>query len=211
MKTFFLTGLLFLLPAAAYLQTYTAVSDVAAFQKKLKESSAQTTSIQTEFTQEKHVNILEKPVTSKGEFYYKKDNKIRWEILSPDPFLVVVNGTKVSVKSNSKVKTFDASSSKMFAQMNEIMSASVKGTILDDTDKYTAEYLESTGQYQLKLIPKEKKLKQHLSEIQIYFTKTHMDVAAIKLVEPNGDYTYITFYNKTLNGTIDDSKFMIKG
>ena len=49
----------------------------------IRESVAFITAIQAEFTQEKHLEILDDPLISKGALYFKAPYSLRWEYLHP--------------------------------------------------------------------------------------------------------------------------------
>jgi glycine C-acetyltransferase len=86
------------------------------------------------------MSILREDAISKGKFYYQESNKVRWEIITPESYVVVINGFKMSVKDKSKVKTYDTKTHKMFGKINEIMMATIKDlhNICDLADKYNA-------------------------------------------------------------------------
>lgn len=189
-------------------QTFTAMSSSEIFKQKLKTYSDNATTLKSNFTQEKYMSILEDKVTSKGLFYFKKENKIRWEITSPNPYTVVIDETQVTIRDKDNVvKTYDMNSNKMFAQINEIFSGCLKGSIADNTDKYQLSYFESATSYLVKLVPKDKKIKDFVTEMQIQFNSTKMNVETIKIIEPGGDYTLIKFSGLVENGTLSDSLF----
>jgi outer membrane lipoprotein-sorting protein len=188
-------------------QTFTAVTDVEPLKKKLKETSEATKSIECEFTQVKKMSILQEDAISKGKFYYQESNKVRWEIITPESYIVIINGFKMMVKDKSKVKTYDTKTHKMFGKINEIMMATIKGSFGEDDSEYKEEYFESKDFYMLKLIPMEKGSQKYLSSIEMYFDKKKYDVLKIKMNEPGGDNTELSFFNKTLNGPIDAKVF----
>lgn len=190
-------------------QSYTAVKDVDGLKKKLKATSESIHSIQAEFTQTKKMSILEQEVISKGKFFYQESDKIRWEITSPDPYIVVINGYKMTIKNKSKTKTYDTKAHKMFGRINETMMVTIKGSFGEENSDYKEEYLESKDFYLLKLTPLENENKKFLSNIEIYFDKKNYDVSSLKMVEKEGDYTEIKFFNKTLNSNIDASTFQL--
>lgn len=189
-------------------QEFTPVKDVEAVKKKLKATSASIHSIAAEFVQEKHLSILETPAVSNGKFYYRAENKVRWEIVTPEPYLVIINGSEMTVVENSKTKKYDTRTNKMYGKINEVMMGSIKGTLGDDTRKYRQEYFESSTHILMKLFPLEKMAKKYLEEIHVFFDKKDYDVSSIQMLEPGGDYTEIRFFNKKLNSELSDKLFL---
>ena len=60
------------------------------------------------------------------------------------------------------------------------------------------------------MIPKNEKMKKMLNEIQIYFDKKDLTVSKLKMLELDGDYTLIDFYDKKTNTPINDEIFIVK-
>ena len=55
------------------------VADDASFRKKMEAVTLSTTSISSDFVQEKQLSFMEEPIVSEGQFFFKKEQKIRWE------------------------------------------------------------------------------------------------------------------------------------
>jgi outer membrane lipoprotein-sorting protein len=56
--------------------------------------------------------------------------------------------------------------------------------------------------------PLASKLKEYLSDIEIFFVKNDLSVSRIEMHEPSGDFTKIDFSEKKVNNTIPDEKFL---
>ena len=183
------------------------MKDVSGFKTKLTEMSKSTNTIESNFTQEKNLSILSKAINSKGYFCYKKENKVRWEYTEPYAYLVIIQGSKLFIKDRNNKKQYDTQSNKMFQELNKFLVGCINGDILNKTNEYQIDYMENALQYYVKLVPNDKKMKEMISEIHIYFNKKDYAVDKLKMVEPGGDYTNIEFVNKKLNGIIPDEKF----
>ncbi len=208
-RGFYLLGIiLFAISFNGIAQTaFTKLKDPEAFKTKLGEMSKSTNTIESNFTQEKNLSILSKAIHSKGYFCYKKENKVRWEYTEPYSYLVIIQGTKLFVKDKNNKKQYDTQSNKMFQELNNFLVGCINGDILNKTKDYQVEYQENNVQYYVKLVPNDKKMKDMINEIHIYFNKKDFSVDRLKMVEQGGDYTNIEFVNKKLNGTISDEKF----
>jgi outer membrane lipoprotein-sorting protein len=186
---------------------FSKMKNIETFKTKLKEISKSTTTIESNFKQEKNLSILSKAINSEGYFCYKKENNVRWEYTEPYSYLVIINGSKLFVKDKNNKKQYDTQSNKMFQELNNFLVGCINGDILNKTNDYQIEYMENNLQYYVKLVPNAKKMKEMISEIHIYFDKKDYSVVRLKMVEQGGDYTNIEFINKKLNGTISDEKF----
>lgn len=72
----------FCLPLAAQ-KDLTPLASVTAFQERLKKEAASLSSIESDFTQEKFLDVFNEKIVSKGRFYYKQENMIRMDYTSP--------------------------------------------------------------------------------------------------------------------------------
>lgn len=186
---------------------FTKMKNTDSFKAELNKVSKSTTSIESNFTQEKNLSILSKAINSKGYFCYKKENKVRWEYTEPYSYLVIIHGSKLFVKDKNNKKQYDTQSNKMFQELNNFLVGCINGDILNKTTDYQIDYLENNLLFYVKLVPNAKKMKEMISEIHIFFDKKDYSVTRLKMVEQGGDYTNIEFVNKKLNGIISDEKF----
>ncbi|HRH01855.1 MAG TPA: outer membrane lipoprotein carrier protein LolA [Bacteroidia bacterium] len=188
---------------------FKTMKDTAVFKQKLLEKSKATNSIESNFTQEKNLSMLSEKIISKGHFYFKKTNLLRWEYLSPTSYLIVINKDKIFIKDGKKVSKYDTNSNKLFKGINDMMLNSVQGNVLNHTD-FKINYFENDTYYLVEMTPRAKEMKSYIKTISMYFDKTDYTVSKIKTVELSDDYTSIEFSNKKLNQAIADSQFSVK-
>lgn len=201
---------IFILPAILFCQgEFKPVQDKETFKKNLSINSSKVKSIESDILQEKNMSILKDKIKSKGKFYFKKSNQLRWEYNSPVKYMIIFNGDKITVTDENKTSYFDAKSNQMFKKISEIMTASVQGNIADNSD-FTVNYTENSGHYLLKMIPQSKMMKEYFKYINVFINKKDWSADRLELFEPSGDYTKIDFQNKKINQPISDEKFNIK-
>ena len=152
---------------------------------------------------------MEEEIVSKGKFLFKKENSIRWEYKEPFVYLIIINDGEIFIKDENKENKFDMKSNKTFKGINDMIVNSVSGNIMDD-DNYAVSYYESAAGYMVQLIPKDDKLKEYMSTIQVFFDKTSYDVVKVKMIEESEDYTSIEFKNRVVNSEVSDDKFSFK-
>jgi outer membrane lipoprotein-sorting protein len=165
--------------------------------------------MQSNFSQEKYMSVMSQKIQSKGLFYFKKNNQVRWEYTEPYKYIIVLAGGKIQIKDEKKVSEYDMNANKAFKQINDMMIQLVQGNVLNSTS-YIIKYSESSTNYLLDMTPTDKKLKSMFKNIQLYFDKNTYEVSSFKMIENNGDYTLIKFSNKKQNVAIDASKFVLK-
>ena len=185
---------------------FTYIKDDAAVRQKLSAGSKAINAIKADFTQEKELSMLSEKIVSKGAFFFKKENKVRLEYKTPFKYLMVINGSKVLIKDDTKSTKYDTHSNKIFKQVNDLIISSVQGTILNSPD-FKVKIYESSGQYLLEMVPVAKGLKEFFSGINILIDKKDYSVSRLEMVELSGDKTTISFSNKELNGKVDDTLF----
>lgn len=201
--------LLLLFPALAFSQTFKNVKDTLTLKQKIEAMSKSTTSIESDFTQQKELSMLSEKIISKGHFVFKKDNLLRWEYNSPTKYLIVINKDKIWIKDEKKTSKFDMNSNKVFKEINDIMLSCVQGTIFK-SNKFKTSYFENEKTYKLELLPLDKNMKATFKKINLYFDKSVTSVSKMDMVEVSDDITTIDFTNKKLNAQIAENIFTVK-
>jgi outer membrane lipoprotein-sorting protein len=201
--------LLFLFPFFGFSQSFKAVKDTTALKQKIENMSKATSSIESDFTQEKNLSMLSEKVVSKGHFIFKKENLLRWEYHSPSKYLIVINKDKVIIKDEKKTTKYDMNSNKVFKEINDIMLSCVQGTIFR-SNKFKTTYLENEKFYKLELVPQVKNMKETFKKINLYFDKNVTSVAKMEMIENNDDLTSLDFTNKKLNAAVSETIFTVK-
>ena len=182
--------------------------------KKLKENinsaTSNLTSLQSDFTQTKHLDFMENDVKSSGKLYFKSKSKIRWEYTSPFHYYVIFNNEKMFVNDNGKKQETELSSSKLLKDLSKIMLGTVNGSGVLDETKFKISYLKTGNDYLAKMIPTDKTYKKYIQQIDLTFDGKSFLLKKIKTTEPSLDYTLIEFTNQKKNSSVDDAKFLFK-
>ncbi|MBV7531884.1 outer membrane lipoprotein carrier protein LolA [Chitinophaga sp. sic0106] len=190
-------------------QGFKAVADLAPLKQQFAKAAQATQSIQCDFVQEKNLSMLSDKITSKGKFWFKKDNKVRMEYTQPSYYLLVINGKDIKIKDAQKENKVSGKSNKLFEQINKITVDCVRGTVLDNAD-FTTKAFENTQYYKLEMVPANKALKEYFSKITLLVDKADYGVSKITMAEQSGDDTVISFLHKQLNANIPDALFSAK-
>jgi outer membrane lipoprotein-sorting protein len=188
---------------------YTAVTDLTKFKAAFMEVAQKTTTIKSDFIQDKNMSMLAEKITSKGKFWFKKNNQVRMEYTDPFQYLMIINQDKVYIKDGAKENTISTKSNKLFQQINKITVDCVQGTALNNPD-FATKVFENKGNYLVELTPVSKNLKDYFSTINIIIDKKDYSVASIEMNESSGDNTTIKFVNKEMNTILPDALFYIK-
>jgi len=202
--------LLLLLATMSYGQKgFTLISNTAQLQADLQKSAAKTQSLKSDFTQIKHMKMLDDKVRSKGTFHFKQTDKVRIEYSHPFSYLVVMNGSQLMIKEGGKISKINTSNSKTMQSVNKIMIDCMRGTVFQNKD-FNIKAFYSNSQYLLQLSPVNSAMSGLFTTINIYLSKQDNSVDKLELKEKNGDYTEMIFMNKTHNLSLKDALFSVR-
>jgi len=178
--------------------------------EKITESSIKMESLICEFEQVKILSILEEKMISKGKMYYRDDNCLRWEYVSPYIYTFVLNDKTIMMQAeNSKKNVIDVKSSRFFQEIIKIMMNGINGSGLSDTKNFSVDYYWSETQWKVHLIPLQKEMKKMFSTIKLTFNVKDYSVDKVEMEEQNGDTTTILLSGKQFNKKIENEKFVI--
>jgi len=204
--------LMALLLAGCFVQAqyagYKLLPDANDFKTKFTAASQKTTTIKSDFVQEKELTMLSEKIVSKGKFWFKKENAVRMEYTQPFQYLMIINGGKIYIKDSQKENRISAKSNKLFEQINKIMMDCVNGSALSNAD-FTARVFESGDAYLAELSPVNKNLKTLFKNINLIVNKKDYAVTRIEMHEPSGDNTTINYINREMNVSLSDALFAI--
>jgi outer membrane lipoprotein-sorting protein len=199
---------------AAFAELKVSSSDVAKWKNEVSVNSAKISSIKSSFKQIKTLSFLSQKVISGGRFFFEKNesgNRLKWEYTTPFTYTVVINGNSITMKDGQKISSFDMSSSRVFQEINEIMVASLNGTILSDNKNFIFDISEKGRELKIEMTPvKGTSLSEYFRNINMIMDKADFTVSMLTMVEITGDSTELMFADKKLNGKIDDSEFSVK-
>ncbi|MBC9932559.1 outer membrane lipoprotein carrier protein LolA [Chitinophaga qingshengii] len=185
------------------------VGDLSAVKKEFARAAQQMQSIQCDFVQEKNLSMLSDKITSKGKFWFKREDKVRMEYQQPSFYLLVINGKDIRIKDAQKESKVSGKNNKLFEQINKITVDCVRGTVLDNAD-FTTKAFENAQSYRLEMVPVNKALASYFKTITLLVDKKDFTVSNITMAEPSGDDTSISFLHKQVNANIPDAVFVVK-
>jgi len=214
MKINKITSVLFLflvLAAKAYSQVIrNPMKDIPGFRQKLEIMTGELKTIESDFVQEKKLAMLNAPLISKGHFWFKRENNIRWEYKQPYAYLIIISQDKIFIKEEKDQNQYDIQSNKMFQEMNKFISGCIRGDILKNDKEYKISYYEDERFYFVTLVPVSEKMRQMLNEVQIWFDRSDLTVSRVRMMEQGGDYTRIDFNAKRTNTEIPAERFTFR-
>lgn len=173
--------------------------------KELKQVADKTNSIQAAYTEEKFISVLSNSQITKGNFYYQKEDKMRWEQTIPYEYIILISGETLRIKDNGKEKNI-SQSNQVAVKINAFMMSLIQGEY-QDNKQLTSKCFESKDKYLIELTPTTKALKKVYSKLNLYFSKTDKRLGVIEFFEEGGDKKIVTFSNQEYNKTLDAKLF----
>lgn len=186
------------------------LQDGIAFEKKIREITDQTRTIHCDFVQEKSLSFLNDPIVTKGVFYFKKEDKIRWEYKDPFNYVIILNGGKLLIDDNGNKNEMDLSNNQTFREINSMLTRTLQGDILAKDDRFSYQLFENKDFVMVKLEPTTEAFKNYINAIKVYFDKKDMMVARVDMLEGE-DLTKITFQNRQINVNLPQNLFQTTG
>jgi outer membrane lipoprotein-sorting protein len=196
-----------LLQAQSY-KGYQPVPDMDVFSETFARESARVMSIQSAFTQEKVLMALTEKITSEGNFWFKRSDKVKLEYTRPFRYLLIMNEGKLLVKDEKAESRVTMSSNKLFQQINRVIIDCVQGTVLSGKD-FSVRVFEDPSSFLLEMIPNAKNMREIFQSVILVVEKADYSVRSIDMNEPTGDKTTIVFTDKQININIPDAVFSL--
>src|SRR5581483_5783136 len=113
---------------------YVPVADQNKFTEQFAAVAKKTETIKSDFVQEKNLSMLSEKITSKGKFWFKKENLLRMEYEKPFEYLMILNKDNIYIKDGKKESRVSVKSNKIFQQINKIIVGCVQGDVLNNPD-----------------------------------------------------------------------------
>ncbi len=205
-KIFSLLLLLTVVGVNAQTTDFKPVNNRTEVETKLLAASAELHTITCDFTQKKHLEYLSAVIESTGKFWFEKPGRLRWEYMEPFKYIVLIDNGVFTVVDDEKTSHFDLKKNAAFRELNDIISSSVDGTLIE-SDKFTVDILENKAYYLVQLDPRQAQMKDILNKIELYFSKVDLNVEKTRMIETAEDYTEIIFQNRQYNVSVAEEVF----
>jgi outer membrane lipoprotein-sorting protein len=173
--------------------------------EQIKKGAVNILSIEAEFTQTKKMEILARPLVSKGKLYFQAPGSLRWEYASPVWSVLLMHGKSIQRyvrRGDAIVQDPSAHLQSMRIVVQEI-ALWMKG----DFDANPAFRAELKAGRTIVLTPKEKAMAGIISKIELKLSQTPGVISSVTIYESEKSRTVIAFERVKLNGKIPESLF----
>ena len=149
----------------------------------IKKTASTVTSVRAEFVQEKHMEILARPLVSKGIFYFKAPNSLRWEYRSPVQSILLMHDgrTKRYLKRNGAIIEDEGAHLQSMQVVLQDISQWLSGRF-EENPAFSAS-LEPGRKIVLR--PKEKSLATMIQRIELILSDRPGIISAVMIYEGN--------------------------
>lgn len=173
-----------------------------------KPDTVQIQSIQADFTQEKHLKILARPIISTGTFTFAAPQSLRWEYKTPIPSILLMHGGKIRkyVQRDGEL----AEDTGMRLDSMQIILAEISNWLdgrFSENDVFNVSFPDKNT---VLLLPKEESFAHLISKIELQLADELGLLDKVTIYEGPESYTTMAFTNRVLNQEIPAAVFSAK-
>lgn len=175
-------------PAAADAPPATLVSGTAQTGAKLDPvfKLLELQRLSCKFTEEKHVALLARPLTSSGTIVFERDKGIARAVQKPKAELVVLTKTTLKITKGTKVEEIPLAKSKDLQAFAMIFPTLLRGERAALEKSFDIGlYGSDTAWWALTFSPKAPALKKFVKTVTVFGNKT--EVVSLRVIEASGD------------------------
>ena len=172
---------------------------------RIKEKAGNIQTISAAFVQEKHLEILIKPLISKGAFYFRAPGSLRWEYTSPIQSILLMHDGKVRrfMGSENGFKEDAGPGLQGMEMVLQQITRWLKGEFSNNPDYYSS--LE--GDNKIVMVPKNEAFAKIIQKIEILLSDRPGVIETVTIYEGKTSFTKIRFRDVNLNGELADTLF----
>ena len=171
-------------------QLWAQVTDLASLQTQLAKHQI----VRGEFTQLRHIEMFEQPLSSAGKFLLDKQNGLLWQQNSPFPVNLVLTQDKLrQTFANQPPQVITEKENPMAFYFSHLFLSVFHGDTQQLNKQFTMTLHTEDGQWQLNLTPRNEPLNSVFTSITL---TGRDDIDGLILQEVRGDKTEIQFTNQ---------------
>jgi outer membrane lipoprotein-sorting protein len=171
----------------------------------IRKGASNISSVRAEFTQTKRMEILSKPLVSKGKLFFQAPGSMRWEYASPVWSVLLMHDGSVRryIRRGDAVVEDSAARLQSMRVVIQEIALWMKG----DFDANPAFRAELKAGRTILLTPKEKAMADIIKKIELKLSDTPGVIRSVTIYESEKSYTVLGFNKVALNEKIPDTVF----
>ncbi|MCD1115757.1 LolA family protein [Chryseobacterium turcicum] len=182
-------------------------AEIKAFVSNISSETKEIKTLQSDFTQTKKMDFLDKSIVTYGKMSLKSPNTLSWKYTKPYQYSIIFKDNKIFINDQGKKSSVDAKS-KTFEKINKLIVGSSNGKMFSDPEFAVAYFKNGTSNI-AKFTPKSAQLLKYIKQIELHFPKNQTTVSQVNMTEASGDTTNIMFKNTKINAPIPASEFSL--
>jgi len=172
---------------------------------RIREKAIDIQTIGAQFIQEKHLEILIKPLISKGAFYFRAPGSLRWEYTSPIRSILLMHDGKIRryIGGENGFKEDAGPGLQGMEMVLQEITRWLKGEFSDNPDYHAS--LE--GNNKIVMVPKNKAFAEIIQRIEILLSDRSGVIETVTIYEGKNSFTKIRFRDVNVNRGLTDALF----
>lgn len=173
--------------------------------ERIREATAGIETVQAEFVQEKHLQILAAPLRSEGFLAFRQPDALRWEYRTPVPSVLVMTGGNIARYVNPRGAWIQDTAPSLQAMQFVMQDITrwLNGRFDANPDFRTE--LQEGGR--IVLTPVQETLGQVIRRIELDLADQPGVIREVRVIEDEDNYTRLIFEGVTLNAPLAPSVF----
>lgn len=185
-----------------------ADSTVAAMLRELDRAGARVATLRARFVQEKHLAIVRDVLRSSGTFLLNKKIGVVWNVVEPERARVVVRKDGVFVDGHRVQEALPEDAIEDAGISPVAMLESLNGIFAGLSERTARDFeVIRLGDDRLRLKPRAAVLAAWLSALEVTLDPKTRTPVEVRIEEPGGDWTEITFTDLVLNPPLGAAAF----
>lgn len=174
--------------------------------RAIEKAQQGTETLQADFEQVKHLELLAEPLVSRGRLLFKRPDRVRLEVKEPQPAVLLIRGTEVRIPGISEADA-EALSMTPAASMFSRLGALFTGSTRELAEDFTLSARPDGDAIEVALAPKQERWQKILRRMELRFTGPELVVAEIRIEDSLGDRLRITMRDVRRNVDLPDRLF----
>jgi hypothetical protein len=161
--------------------------------------------LRADFVQERHMTVLEQPLTSQGRLTFSADEGVLWSILEPYPVVILLRRDEIlEWADDGTSRRLNAGGNPIYVALADVFLSALAGNATGLTRTFTASPTIDGETWRLELVPQDALVGTAIDRIELSGARY---VESVRIVESRGDETLIRFSNFSEQpGTLDESE-----
>lgn len=171
----------------------------------IRAAAANVHAVSADFTQEKHLPILVKPLISKGRLYYRRPDSLRWEYTSPVKSVLLMH--------DGEARRFVQTDRGMVEDAGVRLQA--MQFVMPEIGKWLSGQFQDNPLFKaslkapnrILLVPTDKGMARFIQRIELVLAKRPGVIKEVLIYESDDAYTRMVFSHTKVNPRLDDRLF----